>query len=120
VTVTWITNATQVACWNYHTVFLLSDWTARAVWRNNYGQLWDWTTTNSTTPVTVSWITNSVNVFCWIDYTVFLLSDWTVKAVWNNNYGQLWDWTTVDKLTPVTANFIGNPPQPVTDIQYLT
>ena len=94
---TWVQ---AVAWWQYHSIFLKDNWDAYTVWYNNYWQLWDWTTTNTLTPVLVmTWVQT---IAWWWSHSIFLKNNWDAYATWDNYYWQLWDWTTSDRLYPVT------------------
>ena len=43
----------SISWWLYNGLFLDEDWKVYSVWRNNNGQLWDWTTTERHIPVAV-------------------------------------------------------------------
>jgi len=91
-----------------HTCILWTSWKVKCVWRNWYGQLWNWTTTNSLTPVDVTWITNATFIDWWDTTNCVLLSDKTVKCWWRGTWGQLWNWTTVSSSTPVAVSWLTN------------
>ncbi len=104
-----ISNCIGIACGYFHTVFLLSDGTCKAVGFNQYGQLGNGrNTVSNTTPVVVLNVTNCISIACGYSHTVFLLQDGTCKAVGLNDTGQLGDGTLVNKSTPVVVLNITN------------
>jgi hypothetical protein len=101
-----------LACWDVsfagqristgglHTLLVKSDGTLWAWGDNYYGQLWDATMTNRTSPVQIGsdnkWIMASAR-----EHSLVLKSDGTLWAWENNYYGQLGDGTTTNKNSPV-------------------
>ena len=75
---------------------LLADGTMKCWGSNDYGQLGDGTTTNSTIPVEVSGITTATSIAMGRVHSCALLTDGTVKCWGRNNMGQLGDNTTID------------------------
>ena len=73
---------------------LLADGTMKCWGSNDYGQLGDGTTTNSTIPVEVSGITTATSIAMGRVHSCALLTDGTVKCWGLNDYGQLGDGTT--------------------------
>jgi len=84
-----LNNVKQVACGEYHTVFLLKDGTVRTVGNNYCGQCG---TGNTNTPrlslYTIPNLNNVKQVACGGHHTVFLLEDGTVRTVGRNIHGQ--------------------------------
>jgi titin len=87
---------------------LLADKTIECWGRNNYGQLGNGTTTDSSLPVTVTGITNATTIAIGDGSTCALLTDKTIKCWGKNNYGQLGNGTTTDSSLPVTVTGITN------------
>ena len=85
------------------TCALLSGGTLRCWGYNQYGQLGNGTTTNSSVPVVVSGITNAVAVAAGNGYTCVMLSGGSVQC-WGYNYdGELGNGTTTNSSVPVTV-----------------
>jgi alpha-tubulin suppressor-like RCC1 family protein len=90
-----------VGCYNSgHSCAVLSNNTIQCWGANDYGQLGNGTTDNSSLPVTVPGISNATEVTAGFQHTCALLSDSTVKCWGYNNQGQLGDGTKQSKLTP--------------------
>ena len=90
-----------VGCYNSgHSCAVLSNNTVQCWGANDFGQLGDGTTDNSSLPVTVPGISNATGVAAGYQHTCALLSDSTVKCWGYNNQGQLGDGTKQSKLTP--------------------
>ena len=104
-----ITSASGIALAGHSTCALLPDKTVKCWGQNNYWQLWNWTTTNSDTPVEVLWLTD-VKEIVWskwhYNYCV-IKNDWTVWCWWWNENGQIWNWTTSTyESTPKQVSWI--------------
>lgn len=102
VDVTWLsTGALDISIWTLHTCALLNNWKVQCWGYNWYSQLWDWTTTNSYTPLQVNNIPNwIIDVKAGGMHTCILTWSWWVMCWWQNNYWQLWNWTTTNNPTP--------------------
>ncbi len=87
---------------------LLNDNSVKCWGVNNYGQLGDGTTTNSSTPVSVSGISNAKAIALGTYHACALLGDNSVKCWGFNSYGQLGDGTTTNRSTPVSVSGISN------------
>ena len=85
---------------------LLADSTIECWGKNNYGQLGNGTTTDSSLPVTVTGITTATTIAIGDGNTCALLTDKTIKCWGKNNYGQLGNGTTTDSSLPVTVTGI--------------
>jgi alpha-tubulin suppressor-like RCC1 family protein len=79
-----------------HTCAVLPDGTVRCWGYNEYGQLGDGTTTNSSTPVKVAGISNAMAVAAGHHHTCALLADRSVRCWGSNAYGQLGDGSPLD------------------------
>lgn len=91
--------------WEYHSCYIDSS-EVYCFWRNDNGQLWDWTTTSSTDPVKVLWINNALSVETARKHSCALLADKTVKCWWYNGNWRLWDWTWTNRSTPVSVSWL--------------
>lgn len=91
-----------------HTCALLPDGTVRCWGYNEFGQLGDGTTMNSSIPVAVAGITNAITVAAGHHHTCALLADGTVRCWGSNQYGQLGDGTNDDAHIPVAVSGIFN------------
>ena len=91
----FITDIVQVACGNYHSLFIKSDGTVYSCGYNNYGQLGIGNTTKYITLQQVKgvngsgFITDIVQVSGGVYYSLFIKSDGTVYSCGYNNLGQL-------------------------------
>jgi alpha-tubulin suppressor-like RCC1 family protein/uncharacterized protein YjdB len=94
---------TVVTGGDHTTVALKSDGTLMAWGLNNYGQLGNGSTTNSSNPVAVLGISDAVAVSAGLDHNIAIKSDGTVMTWGWNQHGQLGDGTTTDKSTPVSV-----------------
>jgi alpha-tubulin suppressor-like RCC1 family protein len=101
VAVVGLTGITAIAGGGRHQVFLKNDGTVWACGLNNYGQLGDGTTTNTSTPVQVSGLTNVVAISAGYYNSFFLKSDGTAWGCGYNAGGQIGDGTTTNRLVPV-------------------
>jgi alpha-tubulin suppressor-like RCC1 family protein len=85
-----ISEVTQISASAYDTLGLLSDGTVEAWGLNEYGQLGDGSTTQSSSPVEVSGLNNAVEVASGTYYnSLALLADGTVVTWGENDYGLL-------------------------------
>jgi prepilin-type N-terminal cleavage/methylation domain-containing protein len=82
---------------------LISNGTVRCWGRNDYGQLGNGTTTDSSTPVQVSGITNATQVSLGAAHACARLADSTVRCWGYNFYGQLGNGTNTNSTVPVTV-----------------
>jgi len=102
---------TKIVSWPfaYHTCGVTPAWSVKCWGYNNHGQLWDWTTSNRSTPVQVSGLTSWVeDITLWYYHTCALLITWGVKCWGHNSYGQLWDNSTTDRYTPVLISWLSS------------
>jgi alpha-tubulin suppressor-like RCC1 family protein len=98
---TYLTGVTQVSASGKFTCALLSTGTVRCWGHNQYGQLGNGNTNDSSIAVQVSGITNAIQVTNGANQACALLSDNTVKCWGYNNDGQLGDGSTTNRSTPV-------------------
>lgn len=104
----WVSQAVKVAPWSQHTLVLNSDWSALGTGRNNFGQFWDWGTTNRSTFSSIAWVTNCVDLDAgWLS-SYFVIDDWTVKVCWYNVTGSLGLWNTTSPILNLTTNLVTN------------
>jgi len=87
-----------------YTILLKSDGTVWAWGNNDYGQLGDGTTTNSSIPVQVNGLSDVQSISVGNYHSLALKSDGTVWAWGNNEYGQLGDGTTTNRSEPVQVS----------------
>lgn len=117
VTVTGLSNVTQIAATGHTGLALLSDGTVKS-WGYNSptpasgdsgsGLVGDGTSVNRTTPVSVTGL-SGVTQIAGGGYAAYaLLSDKTVKAWGTNGAGSIGDGTTTDRTTPVTVSGLSN------------
>ena len=71
---------------------------------NEYGQLGNGTTNNSTTPVTITLPVTPTAIYAGYDYSLAIGSNGRLYAWGDNSQGQLGNGTTISSTTPVTVN----------------
>lgn len=107
VNVTGITSATQVASGaDSHSCARLVDGTVRCWGKNNFGQLGNGTTINSSSPVEVLGINNAISVTTGFNYSCAALADGTVRCWGRNDVGQLGNGSTSNSAVPVAVSGI--------------
>ena len=93
--------ALKIAAGSYHTLALKSDGSVWAWGHNNYGQLGDGTTTDSSIPLEVLNLAGVTAIAAGRYHTVALKTDGSVWAWGYNGHGQLGDGTNDNENTPV-------------------
>lgn len=93
----------KVAVGKWHLCCILDDSSLKCWDRNNYGQLGNGNTTDSTSPKLISFdVGRTVRQITLKErHTCTVLDDASVKYWGRNQCGQVGDGTTVDKLTPI-------------------
>jgi alpha-tubulin suppressor-like RCC1 family protein len=98
---------TAIAVGRYHTCALVAGGSAKCWGMNNWGQLGDGTTTNSSTPVGVAGLASGVIAIAASEFNVCALVTGGGAKCWGNNqYGQLGDGTTVS-YSKMPVNVVG-------------
>ena len=105
----------EIAAWDFHTVFLKSNGTVWATGKNSDGRLGDGTTIDRSNPVQVvdsggSPVTGVVGISAGDLHTKYLKSDGTLWGTGNNSDGQLGDGTTTNRTNPVQVVDSGGAP----------
>ena len=110
VDVSWLTSwVSRISVWIYHVCALLDTWWVKCWGWNNYGQLWNSSTTNSTTPVQTTGLTSWVtDVQVWWTFTCWLLSSWAMQCWGANSEWQLWIWNNTTQTSPTTPSWLGS------------
>ena len=107
--ITGCLNIVQIASGPNHSCARISDGTVRCWGSNQFGQLGDGTTTNSTTPVTVSGLADVISVSVGADATCAAVATSGALHCWgHNDVGQLGDGTTTDRHLPMLISAIAS------------
>jgi alpha-tubulin suppressor-like RCC1 family protein len=107
ITVSGISGAIAVVGGGYHGCAVLSDRTMRCWGENDFGELGNGGTANSSIPVPVSGIASPTFVTLGGWHSCVLMPDQTVRCWGQNDYGQLGNHGTSRALTAVTMNGSG-------------
>lgn len=108
----WLTNVKDVVStgWNeVSTCALLFDGSVKCWGYNAWGQLWNWDTTNRSTPTLAVWVHNATEIEIYTTYrsnriyTCAEIDDGSVKCWGYNGFGQLGQWNTLNYPTPVSV-----------------
>ena len=94
-----LSDVTQVALGEYHTLALLADGTVRGLGQNKEGQLGDGTITDSDVPVQAVGLSGAVAVAAGGYFSMALMADGTVVAWGENGSGQLGNGSTAGPET---------------------
>jgi len=106
------TTAISVTADYYHSCAVMADGTAQCWGWNNWGQLGDALTTDSSVPVLVSGITGltpgntAVSASAGYSHSCVVMADGTAQCWGFNEYGQLGDGSTIDSVVPVLVSGI--------------
>jgi len=103
-----ISDATSVSAGFDATCATLADGTVRCWGTNQWGQLGDGTTTNSSVPLAVPGLTNALSTCTGQAHSCALLDDGTIRCWGANSFGQLGNGTRLDSTVPVAVTGIAN------------
>ncbi len=104
----FLTGAVAVGAGDEHSLAAKSDGTVWAWGYNNYGQLGNGTTDNSSIAVKVSGLSNVTALEAGAGFSLALQDDGTVWGWGQNSSGQLGDGTTFNQYTPVQVTGLQN------------
>jgi uncharacterized repeat protein (TIGR01451 family) len=101
-----IAQAKQISSGNRFSCAVTTGGAIKCWGKNDYGQLGNDTTTDSSAPTTVNGITNAVSVSSRFNHACALLADGSIKCWGANNVGQLGNGTLINSSLPVAVNGI--------------
>lgn len=102
-----LSNVTDIALGQYHSLFLLSDSLAYACGHNDYGQLGDGTNSPHTYPAAVPSLTGVTAIAAGMEHSIFLTNGHSAFTCGQNNYGQLGIGSQIDQNIPTLVRIQG-------------